>query len=527
MSVPSGNSILDNTVQERLRIDMEITEIDARIFELRLARAALRKRRNSLAQVSRLSQDVFRSIFEEVRAGIEPDIDQQEIFPFSNPRKLKSQFPWIRALTHVCSQWRELALSTPTLWTRIFLGNSKLATEMLIRSQAAPISIIVPAGADVQPASRLLVQEALQDHLHRAKHLDLCLPYRRYEEFVTPILQSKPAPNLLEVCSLGVSFLLSSEPDMDLPVDLLVDSARSLRHLSLDLCVFPLKRLNTHVSFSSLSSLQVKNGTTRCAELLDFVSLPIPCSLHIITWGPANSLSDYSSLWPSVRRFWEDSPDKEPRSLAIGPLDANVYAPTYTHELRMTFWDRDPINGTLAIQLSHLPFSFPEVSNMFISFLSLVPLHHMTHLTVNCVFQDTFWAYVGNSCRQITHLRIGVSNLDTILGTVHIRGQLRFAGTGDGITLNSLEREEALSAIPVRLPELVSVTFTVMRMPVEHLDRLEECLVVRRLLGKELHSLAFENVIGIEAEQANDLSRYVKDEILWSYDVDSSSDGDH
>ncbi|TFK72247.1 hypothetical protein BDN72DRAFT_342631 [Pluteus cervinus] len=128
---------------ERSRIDAEIDEIGARIADLKLARTALKQRRNTLAPISRLPQDVSRTIFKEVQTGIEPAV-KEEAFPFSNPKTLKSQLPWIRALTHVCSRWREFAINTPTLWARTVSSSAIPGSQAGVRD-AHPI----PTSSDI------------------------------------------------------------------------------------------------------------------------------------------------------------------------------------------------------------------------------------------------------------------------------------------------------------------------------------------------------------------------------------------
>ncbi|KAH9857359.1 hypothetical protein C2E23DRAFT_807655 [Lenzites betulinus] len=55
---------------------------------------------------------------------------------------IRHPYGWI-ALTHVCRAWREIALNTPRLWSRIVLKRPEMATEALARSKKAPLSFLV------------------------------------------------------------------------------------------------------------------------------------------------------------------------------------------------------------------------------------------------------------------------------------------------------------------------------------------------------------------------------------------------
>lgn len=49
---------------------------------------------------------------------------------------------WIK-IAHVCHLWREVALSSPRLWSDLTIGTIDWTREMLARSKQAPLSILL------------------------------------------------------------------------------------------------------------------------------------------------------------------------------------------------------------------------------------------------------------------------------------------------------------------------------------------------------------------------------------------------
>ncbi|TFK72245.1 hypothetical protein BDN72DRAFT_876563 [Pluteus cervinus] len=529
-TIPTGNpspdipltpiQYADLVEQERIRLDTEVVELDARIAELLLARAALMKRRNMLAPVSRLSQDVLQSIFEGVQtaeATLDADYeDLEDGFPvlYTKLKQPESQLSWVKALTHVCSNWRELALSTPTLWCDILPHEPELALEMLTRSRSTPLSISIRETGVLIRHSAFL-REVLRKHVNRTRLLKVYLPSYLYQGVINEPLRSYVPLHTLGSCSFNTHTLAAGSQGIDLPISFLINIAHSLRHLSLDLCVFPLKTFNTSVSFSCLSNLRIRSRPTRCAEFLDLVSLPPTSSVCISTW---DERSDYSDLCPFVRRFWE-GPDRELNSLVIGRLDADVYV----SDLRMTFTDKDRTKGTLKIQIEGDPLSLQR--SLMIPLLAFgysVPVGHLTHLTAHCAQLDHgFWSFVGNSCHEMTDLRICVEDVGSFLAVLHIGDQVPTLGMGTGLILDPSVGEAAFTT-PVRLPKLIHMTFTAMDVSEVDLWTLEECLIIRGLVGKAVHSVTFDFVDGIDADQAQALGRYVKDKASWLYNLEGS-----
>ncbi|KAH9935078.1 hypothetical protein B0H21DRAFT_894338 [Amylocystis lapponica] len=100
-----------------------------------------------------------------------------DIFSHDRDRGKVPSMAWIR-LTHVCRYWREIALMTPTLWSKIYLAedsdpesegiNPILLHTCLLRSVPSKVDIVVLKAAD-EDASAIL--KDLRQHADRIRLL--------------------------------------------------------------------------------------------------------------------------------------------------------------------------------------------------------------------------------------------------------------------------------------------------------------------------------------------------------------------
>ncbi|KAG6825675.1 hypothetical protein H0H92_002864 [Tricholoma furcatifolium] len=130
-----------------------------------------RRHSNALTGVCRLPPEILSAVFIEVAKDAE-----------SASRKLSlhhdQQIHWVRVVSHVSSQWRNVALSTPTIWTNIPIGYPTWAMEMLRRSKNAPLTVAYRGHlnsylSELSARCYTILWEILHSHLHRLEHFTL------------------------------------------------------------------------------------------------------------------------------------------------------------------------------------------------------------------------------------------------------------------------------------------------------------------------------------------------------------------
>jgi len=104
-----------------------------------------KRRLNSRAPISRLPPEILSLIFSNARDDHLAALREGFNLPFHN---VGSEL-W-KGFTHVCYRWREVALCTPTLWTRIVSSpnNNKWTQEMLLRSKRCLLTCIIEGCFD-------------------------------------------------------------------------------------------------------------------------------------------------------------------------------------------------------------------------------------------------------------------------------------------------------------------------------------------------------------------------------------------
>ncbi|TFK72271.1 hypothetical protein BDN72DRAFT_763541, partial [Pluteus cervinus] len=132
-SFSSSSPVADHCTDQEL--------LDTLIGQVENALALLKKRRNSLSPITRLSSDILLDIFQYIqprsrRFGFVGKRTSE--FPFAEHVE-PDHFQWVKAVTHVCSRWRDLAINSPTLWTTITFPHPLCTSEVLDRSRLAPL----------------------------------------------------------------------------------------------------------------------------------------------------------------------------------------------------------------------------------------------------------------------------------------------------------------------------------------------------------------------------------------------------
>ncbi|KAK1226786.1 hypothetical protein PQX77_010223 [Marasmius sp. AFHP31] len=212
------------------------------------------------------------------------------------------RYPIYLSFSQVCHDWRELALNTPTLWTKPDLTWPLWAKEMLRRSKDAPLDISNRASSGF---SRYYVdgeyQEAMLEALSNAPRIAKLSLYPHVG--VDELLQSldKPAP-ILRTLSLRWYDGFDEPP---IPEHLLGDHAPSLRELTIEGC----HSRHAYSLMNNLTSLSLRphdnpprNPCTLCpttSQLLEVLgSMP---GLQVLTlFNSISSLDPGTAPYPSV-----------------------------------------------------------------------------------------------------------------------------------------------------------------------------------------------------------------------------------
>ncbi|KAI9453528.1 hypothetical protein BJY52DRAFT_834031 [Lactarius psammicola] len=167
--------------------------IDTEIKSLEESIRALKLRRNALTPISSLPTEVITAIFSLLR------------LPVASPLggKPDHNLAWLR-VTHVCRQWREIALDLPLLWSHVdFTTVSPAgATEILARAKKAPLSLEARLPIFRWDDSRFsALQQELRTHVSHICHLSISAESVYLQRTIEALIS--PAP-ILEYLSLSI-----------------------------------------------------------------------------------------------------------------------------------------------------------------------------------------------------------------------------------------------------------------------------------------------------------------------------------
>ena len=175
-----------DAVEEGCDVWDELAELDDLLERLRLKRYDLKRKINRVHSpiVRLLPPDVASTIFEFCL----PDFADHQLSPFTY---LKEDLSIPLSLGAICSYWREIAWSTPSLWSSVVVRDSRMPTgivqEWLGRSGQLPLSIRIIAYPPVSALADIVNQ-----YSSRWSDLDLYMPqhYCQYFHATAPILKS-------------------------------------------------------------------------------------------------------------------------------------------------------------------------------------------------------------------------------------------------------------------------------------------------------------------------------------------------
>ena len=181
----------DSREHQRQAIDAKIKSFEESIQELKY-------RRNALAPISFLPIEVIESIFSYLRV---PTSTLSTFLPGEKSEK-RDPLAWLR-VTHVCHQWREIALNQALFWSHVDFTNITWAGAAEILSRAKNVPLYLEARVfegrwnNIQFAT---FPEELQRRMSRIHHLEISA----IQPHLYNILQAlvSPAP-ILERLSLA------------------------------------------------------------------------------------------------------------------------------------------------------------------------------------------------------------------------------------------------------------------------------------------------------------------------------------
>jgi hypothetical protein len=127
---PSSPSPMNPTHPNLNSWEYQWQAIDAQIKSLEDSIRALRLQRNALAPISSLPPEIIAAIFSFL----------PHMLSATTPPKRPDPLAWLR-YSHVCHQWREIALNQPLLWSHVNFTNISLAgvAKILARAKMAPL----------------------------------------------------------------------------------------------------------------------------------------------------------------------------------------------------------------------------------------------------------------------------------------------------------------------------------------------------------------------------------------------------
>ena len=144
----------------------------------------------AVVQIHRLPPEILAAIFVHL-SNQEPDPLGSDL-----PRSIQD----LVSVSHVCKFWREVAVTTPDLWTEINMTNLEAVEIFLERSGAVPLNV------ELRSANEDILQ-TVAAHAHRFRRFSVSTPRNpRYNPFAA---LRKPAP-LLE--RLEISYPLDFQP---------------------------------------------------------------------------------------------------------------------------------------------------------------------------------------------------------------------------------------------------------------------------------------------------------------------------
>jgi hypothetical protein len=202
-------------------IDAEIQSLGASGSE---SVRELKLRRNALSPISSLPPEIFTAIFSFLCL---PALRRSDVIVHEHTRF---------DLSHVCHQWREMALNQPLLWSEVDFSRLSLAcaTEILARAKTVPLYLkarVPDRHISWNKVRFSAFQKELQARAPYACHLSIDAELNRLHKILGGLVSPAPTLEHLSLISRGGYWNPETEAHKFVPDNLFDGSAPRLFHL--------------------------------------------------------------------------------------------------------------------------------------------------------------------------------------------------------------------------------------------------------------------------------------------------------
>ncbi|TFK60416.1 hypothetical protein BDN72DRAFT_850537 [Pluteus cervinus] len=481
-------------ITQNLDAEQERAELDAKIYELEISLTLLKRRRNALSSISKIPSDILLLIFKCV-IGYDGHLQILDLDERGIEEANRLQLAWIRSITHVWSTWRDFALDSPSLWTRIRVNSGhKIVLEMLKRSRSLPLTIsfmCLPVGGDLETFESVILKPS---HIQRIKHLELGL-LRYCARRVVTIPEFSTIVNL-ESLSVSITSGSSYYPFV-IPVELLRYSSDTLCSLQMSNCTVGMTGIDGILSLRNLLDLTLRGPFSDITTLLHRLSIPQTC---MVTLDGSGSLDNDASqnLGDSIQRIWrnETAPCFSTFTLRL-QVDIDIY-----------------FLGCFAIDETESSADNLVIQNFSLDYFSLetrlntFPFEHIQTLRIEWSLELELWRLLVRYCPNITSLSLRDDDPASWLGGIlYIHDPSQPSSTSPPVS----DGEGDVLVNQKAFPNLQRLDLMTCRL--DHLTRvgLLDCVKQRFELGIPIKRLTLQ---GIKSSYLQALNPYVDGEII-------------
>ncbi|KAI0330905.1 hypothetical protein GY45DRAFT_680779 [Cubamyces sp. BRFM 1775] len=531
--------------------------IEDDIFEHEKAIIDLKGRLNTMTTIARLPPELLSEVFLYVAKAA-----------YEDPRASYNRYyhssifyAWV-SVTHVCRNWRAIALNTPRLWGHVVVSKKSVVDEMLARSKKAPLFVSAHVISPEDERSKLL--KSIGQDASRLQELRLSGPVRVLQDVLRQFTEPSPALERLIVSeSVPPQYWASdtSAPSM------FQAQHPSLRYLELSRLIF--SWTNSLLSSSGVTHLKLVGRLDSQSMLGTFEHL-----LSAIEQMPRLEVLDLEDAIPRLPDDTKTLPTPQrtlslPRlqrlslsgnSLDCGNLLNHLSFPSGT---RLKFIGRGGVGATelLRVVSQHLRRSEPlrsaRLCRMYTGRIEangwrevLDPKrskHPCVELQVDTLACSSVASYLVNASKIFA----GVHNLDVEALDHNWRWKDVFAGMPElrVLAVSGDPQEQFIQAISATrkgrrnspptlvLPHLRVLKLEDTRMcspdyddPPEFLDKLEDWLIMRCNYDLPIDELHLDNCLNLtdeDVERLDEVVPYVKWDGMVNFESEDEEDEEH